>query len=226
MGLSIYGNLNPAFVRERDFRRRAWNITRLHVESLADSRNGVVAEYQRQFEKKVRALHPQLLADWRRLQELRRRRIEERKSAAQKAAFLDGNRLDAADDTGIEPHALATLIEYGIETALDVCEGNATTGLAPTLKAGLEAWAGRCEAGFRFDPALPPAGEDVARIDEELNPLRAALRKRITGGLSALAGLETEARMRIAHFEKQIVESIGALAQARADYALAYSTTA
>jgi hypothetical protein len=81
----------------------------------------------------------------------------------------------------------------------------------------------KCESEFRFDPSLPLPEGEAARIDVELNPQRAALRKRITDGLSALAGLEAEARMRVTHFEKQFADSIGELAQARADYALAYA---
>ncbi|MEQ1852674.1 MAG: hypothetical protein ABMA01_13920, partial [Chthoniobacteraceae bacterium] len=223
MGLSIYGNLNPAYVRERDFRRRAWNVTRLHAESLVDSRNRVIAEYRKQFEQRTRALRPQLLADWKRLQDLRQRRIDERKAAFQLQDFLDAKRLDASGDTGIEPHVVVTVIEYGIETALDARETAATSGLGPSVMTSLQTWAHQCESEFRFDPSLPLPEEELAKIDLDLNPQRAALRKRITEGLSALAGLETEARMRVAHFERQFADSIGALAQARADYAIAYS---
>jgi DNA-binding helix-hairpin-helix protein with protein kinase domain len=223
MGLSIYGNLNPAYVRERDFRRRAWNVTRLRAESLVDSRNRVIAEYRKQFEQRVRTLHPKLLAEKRRIQELRNKRIEERKAAFQLRTFLDGKHLEGPGEIGIDPHGLATVLEYGIETALDVKESGVTSGLGPTLTAALEAWSAKCEREFQFDPSLPLPAEELAAIDADLSPHCAALQKRITDGLSALAGLETETRMRIVHFEKQFADSIGSLAQARADYAIAYS---
>jgi DNA-binding helix-hairpin-helix protein with protein kinase domain len=135
-------------------------------------------------------------------------------------AYLDRFLIADVKLPGIGKKRRATLLSYGIETALDVRERLAATyipKMGDTSRGVLLAWVRYLELRFRYDPSQPLdprlANDLLARENRERSDLERDLR----GGPQAL---KKTADDRIAHRETirpVLVQRAAALAQAHAD---------
>ena len=150
-----------------------------------------------------------------------RARLEADKPRLQLRAHLDRFLIDDAKIKGIGKKRKATLLSYGIETALDIEDRLAGTYIpkfGDSTRSALFGWVYHLKLAFRFDPSklLDPAILNDLQARE--NRERSDLERDLRGGPQAL---RTMAEQRVAQRESlrpEIVRAAEAAAKARADY--------
>ena len=217
---AVFGNARPRLARIKRERRTALRAAEAAFaealqqwHAVADMRDLELRrnELQRKLES-YRGLPAKFTAE--------RAQLEAEKPWHQMRAYLDRFLIADVKLPGIGKKRRATLLSYGIETALDVRERLAATyipKMGDTSRGVLLAWVRYLELRFRYDPSQPLdprlANDLLARENRERSDLERDLR----GGPQAL---KKTADDRIAHRETirpVLVQRAAALAQAHAD---------
>jgi DNA-binding helix-hairpin-helix protein with protein kinase domain len=150
-----------------------------------------------------------------------RARLEAEKPLYQQRAFLDRFLIADARIAGIGKKKRATLLSYGIETALDVRERLAATYI-PKFGEGtrgiLFAWVRLLEMRFRYDPSQPLDPRLVNDLLARENRERSDLERDLRGGPQALKALAEDRIARREAMRPDLVRLAESAAQARADY--------
>jgi DNA-binding helix-hairpin-helix protein with protein kinase domain len=150
-----------------------------------------------------------------------RARLEAEKPLHQQRAYLDKFLIADARIAGIGKKKRATLLSYGIETALDVRERLASTYM-PKFGEGtrgiLFAWVRLLEIRFRYDPAKPLDPRLVNDLLARENRERSDLERDLRGGPQALKMLAEQRIARREAMRADLVRLAEAAAQARADW--------
>lgn len=149
-----------------------------------------------------------------------RARLEAEKQLHQLRAYLDRFLIADAKIAGIGRKRRATLLSYGIETALDARERLAATYIpkfGDTNRGLVFAWVRLLELRFRYDPAKPLDPRLVNDLVMRENRERSDLERDLRGGPQALKTLADERIARREALRPEIVRLAAALAKARAD---------
>jgi DNA-binding helix-hairpin-helix protein with protein kinase domain len=145
------------------------------------------------------------------------RALEQRKQQLQLNEFLDKKLIRNHRIRGIGPQKQATLLAYGVESALDVKSHMAVPGIGPHLTSVLMAWRTRCEAAFRFNPSAPLPSGELAALRLKYAQLRQSIESDLRGGPAALCELSVSAKRHIENAEARIPHLVQQYAQAVAD---------
>ena len=122
---------------------------------------------------------------------------------------------------GIGKKRRATLLSYGIETALDVRERLVSTDIpkfGETTRGLLFAWVRLLEMRFRYDPARPLDPRLVNDLLARENRERSDLERDLRGGPQALKALAEDRIARQAAMRPDLERLAEAAARARADW--------
>ena len=149
-----------------------------------------------------------------------RARLEAEKQLHQLRAYLDRFLIADAKIAGIGKKRRATLLSYGIETALDARERLAGTYIpkfGETNRGLVFAWVRLLELRFRYDPTRPLDPRLVNDLVMRENRERSDLERDLRGGPQALKALAAERIARREALRPEIVRLAADLAKARAD---------
>jgi DNA-binding helix-hairpin-helix protein with protein kinase domain len=149
-----------------------------------------------------------------------RARLEAEKAQHQMREYLDGFLIADARIAGIGKKRRATLLSYGIETALDVREHLAATYLpkfGETSRGLMFAWVRLLELRFRYDPRKPLDPRLVNDLLARENRERSDLERDLRGGPQALKALAGERIARREALRPELARLAFELAKARAD---------
>jgi tetratricopeptide (TPR) repeat protein len=176
------------------------NQNRLAVQVPPDP----VAHFRSQFWELRGALTKYKL-EYEKLPAIKTRRLGDLANTARQRAlkaFLDSHRIIYADIPNIGASRKATLLSYGIETALDVNSSaiEAIPGFGPTLASYLVALRNGVEGRFRFDATKHDDSADRRRIEQEETARELRLRSALSSGPAKLQAITNGAsrEMRIA----------------------------
>jgi len=115
----------------------------------------------------------------------------------------------------------ASLLAYGLETALDIHAANLAVlrgyGFGPELQARLRAWRASVEASFKFDPANLVLPEKLRTLHAKYQPRRGVLQRQLEAGPSRLRAITDRAKGRLAELQTQAAAISRKYAQAHAD---------
>ncbi len=129
-------------------------------------------------------------------------RLEAEKPLHQMREYLDRFLIADAKIAGIGKKKRATLLSYGIETALDVRERLASSYISKfgdTSRGLVFAWVRLLELRFRYDPSKPLDARLLNELTARENRERSDLERDLRGGPQAL---RTLAEQRIARREE------------------------
>ena len=211
----------PPLGHIRKWRRAAMRDADATFESVADRWRSIANMHD--LEKQKAELQAKLAA-YRALPAkytAERARLEADKPRLQLRAHLDRFLIDDAKIKGIGKKRKATLLSYGIETALDIEDRLAGTYIpkfGDSTRSALFGWVYHLKLAFRFDPSKPLDAAIVNDLQARENRERSDLERDLRGGPQAL---RTMAEQRVAQRESlrpEIVRAAEAAAKARADY--------
>jgi DNA-binding helix-hairpin-helix protein with protein kinase domain len=217
---ALFGNGRPRLAKTKRERRAALRAAEAAFAeaahqwyAVADMRD--LAVRKQQLEQKLetyRGLPAKFTAE--------RAQLEAEKPLHQLRAYLDRFLIADMKLPGIGKKRRATLLSYGIETALDVKErlpatyipkfGEATRGV-------LFAWVRYHELRFRYDPSQPLDPRLVNDLIARENRERSDLERDLRGGPQALEKLAGDRIARREEIRPVVVRSAADLAEARAN---------
>jgi DNA-binding helix-hairpin-helix protein with protein kinase domain len=149
-----------------------------------------------------------------------RAQLEADKPRHQMRAYLDRFLIADVKLPGVGRKRRATLLSFGIETALDVQERLSATYIpkfGDTTRSVLFAWLRYLELRFRYDPTQPLDPRLVNDLLARENRERSDLERDLRGGPQALTKLAVERVARREALRPELVRLAVELAQARSD---------
>lgn len=146
-------------------------------------------------------------------------RLEAARRERQLQKFLDGQRIDRAQISGIGPSRVTMLQSYGIETAADVAPAAilAIPGFGPTFTQRLLDWRRSVERRFVFNPAQGVDPADIAAVEREIAARRAQFEAELRGGPDALRQIARQVAVARETLRPALEQAGAAVAQAEAD---------
>lgn len=146
------------------------------------------------------------------------RALETKKQESQRRQFLGAQLIRNHRIKGIGPVKAATLVGYGIESALDITPTMNVTGVGPALLGQLLRWRMEREAAFRYNPRTPLPPAEVQAVKLKYAQVRQAAIVELRGGAGSLTALETETQRVVNSLESKLPQLARAHAQALADH--------
>lgn len=146
------------------------------------------------------------------------RALESKKQESQRRQFLGAQLIRNHRIKGIGPVKAATLVGYGIESALDITPTMNVTGVGPALLGQLLRWRKDREAAFRYNPNTPLPPAEVQAVKLKHAQARQAAIVELRGGAGSLTALETETQRLVSSLESKRPQLVRAHAQALADH--------
>lgn len=201
-----YRDQARAYEAEKRGRQGAVDSRKAEIEAVFRETAWRQAEYQRKFQQ----LKEELESRYRRYVNLdsehkaELRGLEQRKRELQLNEFLDKKLIRNHRIKGIGPQKEATLLAYGVESALDISGQMSVPGIGPHLTSVLMDWRRRCEAEFRFNPSAPLPSPEVAALRIKYAQLRQTIETELRGGSSSLTELGMAAKRHIENAEARI----------------------
>jgi len=210
-----------AWEKECSVRQQVAEQARRELTDAVERLRSTITGYQ----AKVRSLMPSLEAAYRsftlaaRDEEAELRALEAKKRDAQLRQFLDTFLIRNHRIQGIGQVKVATLVAFGVETALDITPTMRVTGIGPVLLNQLRLWRASCEAKFRYNPSTPLPQAEVQAVKLRYAPIRQSTFAELRGGAGALAALEADTRRKVALIEGKLSLLEKTCAEALADHA-------
>ena len=146
------------------------------------------------------------------------RALETKKQESQRRQFLGNQLIRNHRIKGIGPVKAATLVGYGIESALDITPTMSVNGVGPALLGQLLRWRMEREAAFRYNPNTPLPPAEVQAVKLKYAQARQAAIVELRGGAGSLTALETETQRVVNSLESKLPQLSRAHAQALADH--------
>lgn len=144
--------------------------------------------------------------------------LEARKREAQLRQYLDTKLIRNHPIDRIRPVDAATLLAYGIESALDIVPAmKKVPGIGEVRRRNLLKWRTQCETEFRYNPNTPLPQADVQAVKLKYAQARQLALIELRGGAGTLSALESETRQTVSTLESKIAQLARAHAQALAD---------
>lgn len=145
--------------------------------------------------------------------------LEAKKREAQLRQFLDTKLIRNHSIDRIRTVDAATLVAYGIESALDVTPSmKKVPGIGDVRRRSLLDWRTRCEAQFRYNPNTPLPQAEVQIVKLKYAQARQSALVELRGGAGTLSALEAETRRVANTLEPKIPQLARTHAQALADH--------
>jgi DNA-binding helix-hairpin-helix protein with protein kinase domain len=207
--------------RIKKIRRAAMREADAAFESLAERWRSIAN--MRDLEQQKAALQAKL-ATYRALPAryaAERARLEADKPRLQQRAHLDRFLIADAKIKGVGKKRKATLLSYGIETALDIDDRLAGTYLpkfGDSTRSALFGWVYQLKLAFRFDPSKPLDAAILNDLHARENRERADLERDLRGGPQALRAMAEQRALHRESLRPEIVRLSETAAKARADY--------
>jgi DNA-binding helix-hairpin-helix protein with protein kinase domain len=217
---SVFGNWRPRLAAIKRARRAALRAAEAAFAEAVGEWRGVAE--MRDLEARKRDLQ-QKLETYRGLPArftAERAQLEAEKPWHQLRAYLDRFLIADVKLPGIGKKRRATLLSYGIETALDVRERLAATYIPKMGEASrgvLFAWVRYLELRFKYDPTQPLDPRLLNDLLARENRERSDLERDLRGGPQALEKLARDRIARRETLRPVLVQRAAELAQARAD---------
>jgi DNA-binding helix-hairpin-helix protein with protein kinase domain len=144
--------------------------------------------------------------------------LHNKKREAQMRQFLDTKLIRNSKIPGIGRAKEATLLAYGIESALDINTSISVPGIGGVLLTNLRAWRAICEREFRYNAntPLPPAEVQAVKLKHAQTRQSALIELR--EGAARLTTMEGETRAAVSSLKLKILELARIYAQAVADH--------
>jgi DNA-binding helix-hairpin-helix protein with protein kinase domain len=150
-----------------------------------------------------------------------RAHLEANKAQLQLRAYLDGFLIADAKIKGIGRKRKATLLSYGIETALDIEDRLRVTYIpkfGESTRNALNEWVYKARRGFQFDPRRPLDPALINDLRARENRERSDLERDLRGGPQALKALAEQRTAQRESLRAELAQRASAAAKARADY--------
>jgi DNA-binding helix-hairpin-helix protein with protein kinase domain len=170
----------------------------------------------------IKAMLGEQVAAWERLPRLRDeklKRLETEKRQLQMRQYLSSHMVSDVRIKGLGPTRIATLLSYGVSTALDVDEERIVVipGFGPKRAQSLINWRREVEHRFAFKPSSPLPQDVLSNLEREIYQKRQEILKslrRVAHELQSAIDLE---RKEAASVAQRVTQTHAVLAQAAAD---------
>ena len=148
------------------------------------------------------------------------KKLRQQRQELQLRQFLANKSIQSADIANIASTRKATLVAYGIGSALDIRPDMSVPGFGDVLVEHLLVWRRICESQFRYNPntQLPTAEVNAVKV-KHAQTQQSALAE-LRGGAAKLESLESEARTAANQQKMEILNLALAHVQAVADLAV------
>ena len=143
--------------------------------------------------------------------------LEAKKRDVQLRQFLDSKLIRKHRIAGIGKIKGATLVAYGVESALDITPGMDVPGIGHVLLRNLLTWKAGCVAAFRYNPNTPVPQAEMQAVKLKYAQAKQSALAELRGGAATLSSLESETRQAITGLESTLPKLANAHAQALAD---------
>ncbi len=205
---------------ESNSRAESVEQTRREMTDASERLRAALADYQ----VKVRAFSVNLEAVHQRFQKASAdeltgiKALDAKKRETQLHQYLDSRLIMRETYIGIGDTRKATLVGYGIESALDIRSDLKVPGFGPVLIDRLIDWRRSCEAAFRYNPNTPLPQAEVQAVKLKFAQARQSALVELRGGAGSMSALETETQRTINSLEAKILLLARTHAQAIADH--------
>ncbi|MEY2484190.1 MAG: hypothetical protein QOK24_2718 [Verrucomicrobiota bacterium] len=221
LGMMSGGRSSPEYKAEHLRRKNELEQAKRDIARLSQELAGIPPLYKSEYNKRrteLRAIYDRYARiDQERANEMQK--LEQKKRELQLREYLDRQIIRRAGIEGIGPTRVASLLAYGIESALDVRPNISVPGIGDTYRRRLLDWRRLCETNFRFNAAAPVPPQEIQQLNARMATLRNQLVSDLKQGPQALANLGAGARSRIVQLEAQLDVAVKRQAQATADLA-------